>query len=877
MLNRSDTLSLVHASLHAQRPDYARRLADNWIEAWPGDTGLKLLLARAHIAQHQETDAVRVLQDLEVVDPENFQAHELLASVYEALGDSQSAIIAQGLADIPSRVSLPRLPWLVATRESWTAIGHERWDAARDAAERALQSDPPSPLPALLMLKSLWLSNQIDLAFPLAQGFYDRWPTCVAVNLCLAESLLHTGDYTRGVHLLHGVVALDPSSEITNRYWDHDHAYRPIWPPEPRISAPGPTPPEVAAQLGTNRLGYGQHNQASPPYSRHAAHAASHQHGTIGYQVSDEVTEVAMSPAPPPRSEHPATLSTPTTTPDELRDIEHELDKVRTQVTRWSTNGQSNNIPSNQLQPVHIVLTNKTLLENKYDQRGAERILTLLGLLVQKVEQFANRPGVIVMADTAHTLTPYGLDPVDPTNPGEIKTLIQGLNTALAVKSQTIGSLLLVGGDDVVPFHRLPNPTDDHDSDVPSDNPYGTSDSNYFIPEWPVGRLATPTGDDPGPLINLIQRTIRAYGAPKYRLPILLRWLSWIFPKWNIRFNASRSTSRGLTADIWRDASLEVFSTIGHPRDLYASPPLQAPDLPQNTLSPIDLSYFNLHGLEDAPDWYGQSTTPNGQGSRFPLALRPGDIRNNGHAPTVVFTEACYGANILDKHRPESAMCLRFLAAGSHAVVGATKVAYGSVGSPLVGADLLGRYFWESVLAGLPVGEALRRAKLGVAHTMHDRQGFLDGEDQKTLISFVLYGDPLLIAPNMLPTKRPPLPKSIAMSSPVLHPTCAKSHCTTDELGNHDIMEHVKELVTQYLPSMEQCEVRVGKPHGDCDGNGHECLTSSLGSKSPPQMRRGQLVYTLSREIHVNNHTKHQYAHVTVNKAGKVLKLSVSR
>jgi hypothetical protein len=38
-----------------------------------------------------------------------------------------------------------------------------------------------------------------------------------------------------------------------------------------------------------------------------------------------------------------------------------------------------------------------------------------------------------------------------------------------------IGALLIIGGSDNVPFHMLPNPTDDSDVNVPSDNPYATS------------------------------------------------------------------------------------------------------------------------------------------------------------------------------------------------------------------------------------------------------------------------------------------------------------------------------------------------------------------------------------------------------------------
>jgi len=84
------------------------------------------------------------------------------------------------------------------------------------------------------------------------------------------------------------------------------------------------------------------------------------------------------------------------------------------------------------------------------------------------------------------------------------------------------------------------------------------------------------------------------------------------------------------------------------------------------------------------------------------------------------------------------------MAIGSMGFVGSTVISYGSVGTPLIGADLLGWQFWKNLKDGQTAGEALMQAKIALVKEMTQRQGFLDGEDQKTLISFVLYGDPLV-------------------------------------------------------------------------------------------------------------------------------------
>jgi hypothetical protein len=59
---------------------------------------------------------------------------------------------------------------------------------------------------------------------------------------------------------------------------------------------------------------------------------------------------------------------------------------------------------------------------------------------------------------------------VDEIDPWKLKLALADLDQALSKKGAMIGALLIVGGPDVVPFHKLPNPTDDMDREVYSDN-----------------------------------------------------------------------------------------------------------------------------------------------------------------------------------------------------------------------------------------------------------------------------------------------------------------------------------------------------------------------------------------------------------------------
>ena len=72
--------------------------------------------------------------------------------------------------------------------------------------------------------------------------------------------------------------------------------------------------------------------------------------------------------------------------------------------------------------------------------------------------------------------------------------------------------------------------------------------------------------------------------------------------------------SFGYSAEVWRKASIEVFQQIGSPKDLVTSPPIDI----MKSENRIDLNmrgrlgYFNLHGLVDTGEWYGQRDPANG-------------------------------------------------------------------------------------------------------------------------------------------------------------------------------------------------------------------------------------------------------------------------
>jgi hypothetical protein len=862
---RADLLQLIEASLAARQPTYARRAAQRYLTDWPADLGMQFALARALAAEGEAQEAAHVLEALVAADPEAFEAQRLFGDLLRSADRPDAAALAYASAHIsdglgaPQGLSLPE--WAVRARAACLADRIGDWETARRESEPVLDADTPSPLPSLIHMGALWHAGQFDLAFPLAEGFHARWPGVVAFKLCLAECLIRHGEHSRALELLHDAAAQDVSGQVAQRHWGAAHPYAQMW--ESTLSAPlpGPLPAELITALGLNRLTGATAPALNPTPPRSGSNDLQSHSAALRGQLSPDST-----PQPPQADSH---NSWRPRVSEEIADIQAELDALAERLRRKETKSQ---LPITDYH--YLVLSSRTRLIQSFDLSGFMAVDEAMKALAAGAAARAKMRASVLYVDDQASLKPFGLRPVNPANAWEIKTLLGELAAHLRQKNEAIGALLIVGGAGIVPFHHLPNPTDDPDPDIASDNPYTTPDENYFVPEWPVGRIPSGAGKNPEPLLRALRNAAENHKRAEQRAH--RNWLVrlWLWLIGRRKASSGGGSSFGYSANVWKHASLAVYTTIGDPRDLLTSPPVDAAALPAEGLAPARLSYFNLHGIEDGPDWYGQRSAEDlGSAPEYPVALRPADVSNHGRAPVIVFSEACYGANIVGK-TAEDALCLRFLDSGSRAVVASTKIAYGSVTTPLIGADLLGFYFWQNVAEGIPVGEALRRAKLQMAQEMHERQGFLDGEDQKTLIEFVLYGDPLATAPGARPTKSA---KRGAFKLAEPPPTICDKSDGEGEL-TPETVARIKSVVAQYLPGMRDAQWRTAHSHAQCTAK-HNCPTAHLARyrKSPPGREPHTTVVTLSKTLHANSRAHPHYARVTLDENGAVVKLAVSR
>jgi hypothetical protein len=477
-----------------------------------------------------------------------------------------------------------------------------------------------------------------------------------------------------------------------------------------------------------------------------------------------------------------------------------------------------------------------------------------------------------VDVDNRESLQPLGLSSADPANAWQVKTLITDLDAALGKKGEMIGALLIVGGHEVIPFHLLPNPTDDGDPDVPSDNPYASRDENYFVPEWPVGRIPTPSDTHATFLLGVLRR-IADNSAP-VRGTLLQNLISVL--RNLLRVPAPRfCTGSGCTAAVWRKASAEVFRWIGPSSGLAVCPPTHSGNLPPDFLASPKYSYFNLHGMENGPQWLGQRD-PKGKSpddAEFPIVLLPSQVAGARKTPDLVFTEACYGANILKKGVGDS-ISLEFLASGTRALVGSTKICYGAAAAPLIAADLLARLFLQNCLAAVPIGEALRQAKLAFATEMNRRQDFLDPEDQKTLISFLLFGDPLHVSESVSGKRLDPAIARWKKSAQPIRTLRAKDDMLENgTIPSENVQTSLKKAMHQYLPGMSDSRLRYMHPRLDLAAE----TAVSRGKKGRAVPRSPAWVVALDRKYEAHGQSLTQYAKISMDSSGRVIKVAVSR
>jgi hypothetical protein len=872
---------------------FAIQASQEWLASWPGDFRVRRLLANALAASGDLVNALHHMQQACEANPEDVETYNALIPLLQQNNLPQLAAEADACQfaldpTLGMRSSPPEWSDMLQSAMGMARAG--RWQESRWAAESVLSAQPSFALTGLVHLKAILQLADFPTALVVSGEYRKRWPACIAFSLLAAQSCFSMNRSTQGVEYLQGCSILDPAGEVADRYLGALNPYKPLWPARLEAEIRTAIPQAVVVAAGWNRLGSATEPMtASSPLTPSDFPVLAFPNFDINDPTSHATPDLPPTPIPgekypgpssedemsEKRGRKPVMPSTVVEMPKEpVLESDPGLDDLRVRLQSLSKKARhlKTQRAKDAGRPAYIVLTSLKKLSAWYRQPALPAVeKSLEAILAQKKA----RPGwsaYLVDVDNPGNLAPFGLQAVDAGNAWQIKTLLSELDSALQKKGEMIGALMIVGGHEIIPFHLLPNPAADDDADVPSDNPYAVRDENYFVPEWPVGRIPTPQQAGPSFLLTVLGHIGSA--SKSVRQDIFSDWLAFfqtIFQPMALRYRAGS----GYSAEIWKRASAEVFRGIGPSSALLSSPPTTSGTIPLESIGNPTYAYFNLHGMSTGPEWLGQRAPSSSAGSiEFPIAITPDQVGQNGKSPKTVFSEACYGSHIVGKE-PNTALSLKFLEAGVGAMAGSTRIAYGAANAPLIAADLLAHHYLANCQSGMACGEAMRQAKLSFASEMNKLQGYLDPEDQKSLISFVLYGDPLFAtSPQQQKYIRKGFSRATKRSMDI--PLFSVGAMDSDSSGpSETVQKNLKEALHRYLPGITDSALTYWRPrvNGETDAQTHD---PQKNKKAPP-LRAPAWVVAMEKTYTMQGQTVTHFVRMSVDSRGKVMKIAVSR
>ena len=810
---------IYRAGLRTGEILFLDNLVSSWLEKYPNDIQSNIFKAEVDFVNNNNQSAKNRLLSILEKDPENLTCYDLLVNQSKE-NDKYFQSVIYVLSGKINKIK-EIFPWATTLRAVKNEIKRNNIKTAEKLLNSAIAEDPNNILIAIEHYRISLKLNNLRTNLQLVEIYHRRWQNCIHFKIWMAMAKMISENEAEAVALLHSCVQSDPGGIVIKRLLGMGHEYLSIWPKEREIFYNRQIPTSIAISLDWNRLNSGTQNQKKPK-------------GIL--KESNEKSQQLIY------------------------------------------NSQLREAKDIKLSPVYVILSSYSGLKRKYGPKSTDVIIEKLSDLSNIFNKRPDWESYVFLPDDFNSMNKWGITIVSEIDPWKIKLGLMDLDKRLKERGKEIGAVIIIGNNDVIPFHRLPNPTDDGDQDVLSDNPYSTSSSNYLMPEWPIGRLPGEKGNDPGLLIEQIRHVTKFHAALTPPKNIFEKIRSKLSQRFNIlrkiKDLIKKTMDFGYSAEVWRRSSIASFRPLGKGADLRVSPPYDNETIDVDNLMKAKCAYFNLHGLSNTSEWYGQrdfsevSSKPD-----FPVAISAKKLSQMTNNIDLVFTEACYGGYIVDKSIDDS-IALKLISIGSQGLVGSTCISYGSVFTPLIGGDLLGFIFWKYIKDGCSFGESLLQAKIGLVKVMKQRQGYLDGEDQKTLLSFVLYGDPLgHLEPNIYLEKSR---DDVYSEKDIKLVSDQDGYFATSPGVSEKVANDLQELLKSYIPGLDNAEMKVKTHKINIMKmiNSETSQTGKIGSNLEYRTFT-QILYNKSIVSEKRKHT--QYARVTMDDRGKITKLAVSR
>jgi hypothetical protein len=304
--------------------------------------------------------------------------------------------------------------------------------------------------------------------------------------------------------------------------------------------------------------------------------------------------------------------------------------------------------------------------------------------------------------------------------------------------------LVLFGGDDVVPMFKVPNPTlywrtdvSDWDRMLRTDNPYASSQAfdpqdidSYLVPDRVIGRIPDMKGS-------------RKRTDPTWLLEYLKTATSW-----ESQSSAFYEKTYAICTSESTAAAKECMQFISKPvSDLLISPPTHDTSTSARNRLSAPLHLIKCHGNRLDATFWGHDPDENNKKKAWKRAITSTTLKACLKPATVVGTTCCWGAQIFSpdarhvRSHKKWPLASTYLRKGALGFVGATgRVWFG--GDTMRFADYIVGDYVKWILRHASIGRALLESKHGYICYYLEGGGTADALDQKTMVEYVLLGDP---------------------------------------------------------------------------------------------------------------------------------------
>ncbi len=377
-----------------------------------------------------------------------------------------------------------------------------------------------------------------------------------------------------------------------------------------------------------------------------------------------------------------------------------------------------------------LSITVRGALKRKYSATALARIETAIRAWI-KADAARGFRTIHVNIDDPQAVAAYGVAPLTgAVTAVKVKEVLDALVAATAPDY-----IVILGADDVVPYFMTPNPSfsttigGDNDDEVPTDNPYASTSSfnlakrsTYLVPDRVVGRIPDlPGSHDPSWLIDYLKHATRWVSQPAATY---------------------RKTGLSVCCALWRPSGLECMRQLGAPlADLLVSPPTDGKATALRARHKSLRHLFKCHGNDLSTEFAGEGT------GGSPVVLSSAAIDGRITPGVVVGAMCCYGAKVFDPNHPAALQPGQppipsvYLRQGAHGFLGATTLAWVGEDTMLC-ADWVATSFLQHATSGASLGRAALEAKQDLLRWLQQQGLRPDRADEKTLLQFVLLGDP---------------------------------------------------------------------------------------------------------------------------------------